>query len=141
MEITCYREQEVSRESRQLPAVTYNLAVTLLSRSVSGNLFIPIRSMQYLAILDAEELIFLDGPRKCWVDIAWRNFHPQLRHSLDEPVSYEAVYYTVEAANIMARLQRELFLALQQLSGKEPALGNAKVIKFPGVHKVSTGES
>jgi len=140
VEITCYREQEVGRESRQLPADTYNLAITLLSRSMSGNLFIPIRSMQYLAILDAEEMIFLDGPRKCWVDIAWRNFHPQLRNSLDEPVSYDAVYYTIEAAKLMSRLQRELFLALQQLSGKEPAHGNAKVIKFTGVQKVSTGE-
>lgn len=135
MEITCYREQEVSRESRLLPAATYNLAHTLLARSKSGNLFIPIRSMQYLAILDFEELIFLDGPRKCWVDIAWRNFRPQLRNSLDEPVSYDAVYYTTEAAQIMSRLQRELFLALQKLSEKDTLHGDAKVIKFTGVYK------
>jgi len=135
MEITCYRDTEVKRELRQLPAATYNLAHTLLARSQSGNLFIPIRSMQYLAILDLEELVFLDGPRKCWIDIAWRNFHPQLRQALDEPVSYEAVYYTPEAAKIMSRLQRELFLALQQLSGKEPAHGDAKVIKFTSVRK------
>ena len=89
--------------------------------------------MQYLAILDHEELIFLDGVRKCWIDIAWRNFHPQLRQSLDEPVAYDAVYYTTEAAQLMGRLQRELFLALQQLSVKEPAHGDAKVIKFTGV--------
>jgi hypothetical protein len=86
-----------------------------------------------------EELIFLDGPRKCWVDIAWRNFHPQLRHSLDEPVSYDAVYYTTESAQIMSRLQRELFLALQQLSDKDPVHGDAKVIKFTGIYKSSTG--
>lgn len=137
MEITCYRDLEVKREHRQLAADTYNLAQTLLARSPAGNLFIPIRSMQYLAILDAEELIFLDGVRKCWIDIAWRNFHPQLRHSLDEPVSYDAVYYTPDAALMMSRLQRELFLALQQLSGKEPAHGDAKVIKFTGVRKKS----
>jgi len=55
---------------------TYNLAFTLLSRSTTGSLFIPIRAMQYLAILDAEEFVFLDGERKCWIDIAWRNFQP-----------------------------------------------------------------
>ena len=140
MEINCYRDQEVAREHRQLSAATYNLAHTLLARSQSGNLFIPIRAMQYLAILDREELIFLDGVRKCWIDIAWRNFHPQLRHALDEPVSYDAVYYTAEASKIMNRLQRELFLALQQLSGKEPAHDDAKVIKFTGVRKISTEE-
>ncbi len=138
MEINCYRDVEVKRELRQLPADTYNLAHTLLARSVTGNLFIPIRTMQYLAILDAEELIFLDGARKCWIDIAWRNFHPQSRSSLDEPVSYMAVYYTQEAIKMMGRLQRELHLALQQLSGKVPVHGDAKVIKFTGQHKDPT---
>lgn len=141
MEINCYRNQEVAREHRQLPAITYNLDHTLLARSQPGHLLIPIRSMQYLAILDHEELIFLDGVRKCWIDIAWRNFHRQLRQSLDEPVAYDAVYYTTEAAQLMSRLQRELFLALQQLSGKEPAHGDAKVIKFTGVSNTSVKDS
>lgn len=136
MEITCYRDQEVSREFRQLPATTYNLAITLLSRSPSDNLFIPIRSMQYLAILDAEELVFLDGVHKCWIDIAWRNFRPQSRNSLEDPVSYDAVYYTPESNQIVNRLQRELYLALQQLAGKERAGGMAKIIKFTGQRKI-----
>jgi hypothetical protein len=136
VEITCYRDQEVSREFRQLPATTYNLAITLLSRSPSDNLFIPIRSMQYLAILDAEELVFLDGVHKCWIDIAWRNFRPQSRNSLEDPVSYDAVYYTPESNQIVNRLQRELYLALQQLAGKERAGGMAKIIKFTGQRKI-----
>jgi hypothetical protein len=136
MEISCYRDLEVKREHRQLPADTYNLALTLLARSPGGNLFIPIRSMQFLAILDAEELVFLDGVHKCWIDIAWRNFRPQSRNSLVDPVSYDAVYYTMEAAQIMSRLQRELFLALQLLAGKKPACGTAKVIKFTGQRKI-----
>ena len=65
VEITCYRDQEVKREPRQLSAATYNLAHSMLARSTTGNLFIPIRAMQYLAILDAEELIYLDGVHKC----------------------------------------------------------------------------
>lgn len=138
MEINCYRDVEVKRELRQLPADTYNLAHTLLARSKTGNLFIPIRAMQYLAILDAEELIFLDGARKCWIDISWCNFHPQSRNSLDEPVSYEAVYYTEDSVKMMGRLQRELFIALQQLSGKDPVHGDAKVIKFDAQRKLST---
>jgi len=131
VEITCYRDQELNRELRHLPAATYNLALTLLSRSSTGNLFIPIRSMQYLAILDKEELVFLDGERKCWIDIAWRKFHPQKRNSLDEPVEYEAVYYSEGAEKMMNRLQAEFSRALQQLSKKATFEGSARVLKFP----------
>lgn len=131
MEITCYRDTEVSREHRLLPATTYNLALTQLARSNTGNLFIPIRSMQYLAILDAEELIFLDGERKCWVDIAWRRFKPQARQSLEDPVEYEAVYYRSDAGIIMPRLQAELPRALQELARKSRLDRTARVIKFP----------
>ena len=73
---------------------------------------------------------------KCWIDISWRNFRSQSRNSLEDPVSYDDVYYTPEAIQIMSRLQRELFLALQQLAGKEPACGMAKVIKFTGQRKI-----
>lgn len=114
-----------------MPAATYNLAHTLLSRTQSGCLFIPIRAMQYLAILDAEELIFLDGERKCWIDIAWRNFRPQQRTSLDEPVAYEAIYYQPNSKNLMVRLQTELPRALTELAAKGRFSGEAKVIKFP----------
>ena len=130
MEITCYRDQEVKREYHQLTASTYNLAMTLLARSVTGNLFIPIRSMQYLAILDTEELVFLDGARKCWIDIAWRKFHPQARTALDQPVEYEAVYYTEDAEKLMLRLQAELPRALQEMAKKATLDGPAKVLKF-----------
>ena len=131
MEITCYRDQEVSHESRYLPALTYNLAITLLARSATRELFVPIRAMQYLAILDAEEFVFLDGERKCWIDIAWRNFRSQARTSLDQRVEYDAVYYRHGQAAIMARLQTEFPRALQALAGKAQPDGPARVIKFP----------
>jgi len=131
MEITCYRDQELACETRYLPAATYNLALTLLARSATGNLFVPIRAMQYLAILDAEEWVFLDGERKCWVDIAWRHFRPQARTSLDEPVEYEAVFYQVNARDLMVRLLAELPRALHDLAKKARIDGPARVIKFP----------
>lgn len=135
MEITCYREQEVRRELRRLPATTYNLAHTLLARNASDNLFIPIRSMQYLAIMDEEELVFLDGERKCWIEIAWRKFHPQKRTALEEPVEYEAVYYSTSAENLMPRLQAELPRALQDLAKRAILEGPARILKFPAPQK------
>ena len=131
MEITCYRDQEISREPRTLPSSTYNLAHTLLARSPSGYLFVPIRSMQYLAIIDAEEIVFLDGERKCWVDIAWRHFHPQSRSSLEDPVPYDACFYQAGSAQLMNRLQAEFTRALQDFSARDNFDGNARVIKFP----------
>lgn len=139
MEITCYRDQELAREPRQLPAATYNLALTLLARSATGNLFVPIRSMQYLAILDHEEWVFLDGERKCWIDIAWRDFRPQTRVSLEDPVAYEAVFYQANARGLMVRLQAELPHALQDLAKKVRVEGPARVLKFPAPNGHGSG--
>jgi len=135
MEITCYRDTELSRESGFLPAATYNVANSLLTRSPTGCLFVPIRSMQYLAILDAEEFVFLDGERKCWIDIAWQNFCPQKRSALTDPVAYEAVYYQHSAAALMPRLQAEFPRALNELASKERIEGPARVIKFPATKR------
>lgn len=131
MEITCYRDPEINRETRYLPAITYNLAITLLSRCATRHLFVPIRSMQYMAIIDHEEFVFIDGERKCWIDIAWQDFRPRLRTSLDEPVPYRAIYYQPDAAQIMARLQAELPRALNDLAAKGRFAGSAKTLKFP----------
>jgi hypothetical protein len=131
MEITCYRDRELASEPRYLPASTYNLAHTLLAGSTDQCLFVPIRSMQYLAILDAEEFVFLDGERKCWIDIAWQNFRPQDRVSLADPVAYQAVYYQISAADLMARLLVELPRALNELAAKGRQAGPARVLKFP----------
>lgn len=131
MEITCYRDAELHRETCHLPAATYNLAVTQLARSTNGNLFIPIRAMQYLAIVDAEEFVFVDGARKCWIDIAWRNFHPQTRTALSDPVPFDAVFYRADAAALMPRLQAEFPRALHELAKKSRIEGPARVLKFP----------
>ncbi|MDQ1313928.1 MAG: hypothetical protein QG662_37 [Pseudomonadota bacterium] len=72
MEARFYREQEIARLPDFLPSATYNLAHTLLSRT-DGCLFVPIRSLQYMAVLDAEEFIFVDGQNRAWVELAWQN--------------------------------------------------------------------
>lgn len=137
MEITCYRDEEISRESHQLPANTYNLAITLFARNGGSHLFVPIRSMQYMAIIDAEEFVFIDGERRCWIDIAWRNFRRRDREALDQPVAYHAVFYReqADAAEIMARLQSEFPLALRALADKTPARDSAHIIPFRGLDK------
>ncbi|TCV84309.1 hypothetical protein [Sulfurirhabdus autotrophica] len=130
MDITCYRDTELLRESNQIPAASYNLAKTLVARSSTGVVFLPIRSMQYLAILDATEFVFIDGERKSLIDIAWQHFSPQDRASLDDPVAYEAVYYYSHSKSLMPRLQSEFHKVLVAAASKEKAATPAKVLKF-----------
>jgi hypothetical protein len=131
VEETFYRRDEVAREPRALPAATYNLAHVLLARATSGCLFVPIRSMQYLAVLDNEEFIFVDREGGRMIEIAWQHFRPRERTALDEPVAYEAVYYSASGAQIMARLQSEFHKALVQLEHRAPAHASARIVKLP----------
>jgi hypothetical protein len=130
VEETFYRPAEMAREARTLPAATYNLAHGLLARSGSC-VFVPIRSMQYLAVLDAEEFIFVDREGGRQIEIAWQHFRPQVRSALDQPVAYEAVYYSATGAPTMARLQGEFHKALAQLEQRAPTHTSARVIKLP----------
>jgi hypothetical protein len=125
-----YRRNELAREARTLPAATYNLAHTLLSRARNGCLFVPIRAMQILAVLDSEEIIFVDREGGRFIEIAWQKFRPQERAALSDPVAYEAVYYSPRAAGLMARLHGEFVKALQQLESRAAADSPARVLKL-----------
>lgn len=129
MEIVIHREEPLGSEARQLPAQTYNLAHTLLARS-NGVLFVPIRSMQFLAIIDAEEIVFVDHLQKDLAVIAWQHFHPQRRDALDQPVPYEAVYYRPDGVELMRQLQPAFADALKVLADKEHLQQSASILKF-----------
>jgi len=130
VEETFYRRAEVRREPRHLPAGTYNLAHVLLTRAPQGCVFVPLRAMQYLAVLDREEFIFVDREGGRFIEIAWRGFRTADRSALDEPVAYEAVYYSAAAPALMTRLQSEFSTALKQLEGRQAPSGPARVLKL-----------
>ncbi len=132
VEETFYRPPELSREPRTLPAVTYNLAHVLLQRAATGSLFVPLRGMQFLAVLDAEEFIFVDREGRRMIELAWQNFLPQARRALDEPVSYEAVYYSPASTEIMRRVQAEFHKALREIEQKAAPGNPARVVKLAG---------
>ena len=56
-----YRGKKIGHEDRMLPAVTYNAMRLLIDYSDESSVFLPIRSMQYMAVIDHEEVIFVDG--------------------------------------------------------------------------------
>lgn len=122
------REQPLARVPANLPAATYNLTRILLVHSATGCVFVPIRNMQYMAVIDAEEIIFVDSQYKRWVEVAWQGFRPQARTGLDEPVAYEAVYYTPEGRETQRRLQGDFHAALAQLAARQRPTSTAHVL-------------
>ena len=129
MEERFYREQEIARLPAFLPAATYNLAHTLLARA-GPCLFVPIRNLQYMAVLDAEEFIFVDSQNKAWVELAWQHFRSQTRASLDEPVPFEVVHYLPQAAETMRRLPGEFHQALRLLANRQKPDGPATILNL-----------
>jgi len=130
VEETFYRPAELSREARTLPAEIYNLAHRLLKRTASDCLFVPLRGLQFLAVLDADEVIFVDREGRRLIELAWQRFVPQTRRSLEDPVPYEAVYYSPAATEVMRRVQGEFYKALRELEQKTTLAGAARVIKL-----------
>jgi len=130
VEETFYRPAELSREARTLPAEIYNLAHRLLKRTASDCLFVPLRGLQFLAVLDADEIIFVDREGRRLIELAWQRFVPQTRRSLEDPVPYEAVYYSPAATEVMRRVQGEFYKALRELEQKTTLAGAARVIKL-----------
>ncbi len=139
MEERFYREQEIARLPGFLPAATYNLAHTLLARA-GKCLFVPIRSMQYMAVLDAEEFIFVDSQNRAWVELAWQRFRPQARNSLDEPVPFEVVHYLPQAAETMRRLPTEFQQALQLLADRQKPDSPASVLDLQRLRPGTDGK-
>lgn len=126
-----YRPEACSTETRTLPAELYNRARLLVMRSQSAHVFVPIRSMQYLAVLDRDEFIFVDGAGRRIIEIAWQGFRPGNRNALDAPVPYEIVYYSPEAIQTMKRLQGDFSNALDSYASKqETSEAHAKVIEL-----------
>lgn len=134
-------DTEYARELSTLPAPIHNALRRLLKQARGSSVFVPIRSMQYLAVLDAEEVIFVDalggyayhgneGGRL--IRLAWRPFVG--RDSLCDPVSCEMVYYFNDLKDVQRRLLSEIGPALDQLklkpTGGTPPNAKARILAF-----------
>lgn len=117
-------DREYRRASSTLPADLHNGLRLLLSREETpggrGQVFLPIRALQYLAIADREEVIFVDGNGPYAhrdgeggrpIAIAWRPADTP-RASLTDPVPYDIVYYAPGLEALQRRLVGETRAAL-----------------------------
>lgn len=131
MELTLFREAPILREARHLPATIYNLAHLLLAHAGTSCAFVPIRTMQFLAIIDREEIVFVDRELPGQVQLAWQHFQPQARQALDERVAFEVAFYTRESLALLPRLMAEFPKAMQLLADREKKTGEGAVLAFP----------
>lgn len=120
MDLSFERGDEIGRETRHLPAEHYKKILLLFSRSKRESLFIPIRTMQYLAVIDREEIIFVDGLGPRLIELVWRDFHSGEREDLRAPVAYTCIYCQQKGRDAMRRLQGEFFRALELMEERRP---------------------
>ena len=121
---TFFLPEEVEREKWMVPADIYNLYHSLQARSETGNVFVPVRSMQFMAVLDRNEIIFVDslsyavsndvGGRI--VLLAWQFNQSHHRDALMDPVPCDIVFYKEKNSELQLRLISEFRQAMQLLN-------------------------
>jgi hypothetical protein len=131
MQLSFERGDEIRRERRQLPAEHYNKIRLLYSRTGGEPLFVPMRGMQYLAIVDSEEIVFVDGQGPRVIEVSWQAFRASEREDLRDPVNYTCIYYHEKGIPAMSRLQGEFLKGLELLEERQPkASGQATVTRI-----------
>ena len=130
MRETFSRGPELSRIRRSMPARTYNLSRILLFRSPDPFVFVPVRSMQCLAILEAAEFNFVHREARREIELSWQNFAPGERGGLDQPVAFDAVLHSPDAAAALLRLQGEFPKAMELLAARTAPQGAGAVLEM-----------
>ncbi|MFV2060941.1 MAG: hypothetical protein ACC653_09675 [Gammaproteobacteria bacterium] len=108
-------------QSSRLLSKTYNLAHILLKRSQSSHLFIPIRTLQYLAIIENDIFWFVDslayavrgdeGGRL--IRISWKPVIKNAqRNDLTQHMDCRVIFYGTDMSEIQNRLNSEFYQAM-----------------------------
>jgi hypothetical protein len=139
-----FRAEPFGSDTTTIPAQLYNRCRLMQSRCTNKHMFVPIRTMQYLAVVDEHEVIFVDsqaytvsaGEGGRMIMLSWHFSQGANRDSLDQPVPMEVYYHHPEGQEAQKRMIVEFDHALQDLEqrmskeGCDPKL--KKVIPFPG---------
>lgn len=140
---TFFRPDEIARERLTVPAPLYNRCRLMLARCRYEHVFVPVRAMQMLAVIDEEEVIFVDkeayavrdGEGGRMIVLVWQFRHELRGDDLTGPAPIELIYLHEQARELHTRLVGEFAKALDQLEqryrehGCEPR--RKKVLPFP----------
>ncbi|MBT8065494.1 MAG: hypothetical protein HKP03_04425 [Xanthomonadales bacterium] len=139
---TFFRPEQLACERLTIPAALYNRCRLVLGRCEGDHVFIPIRSMQILAVIGPEEVIFVDSQDYAVQDgqggklifLSWAFRHEVGRDDLTDPAPIEMRYYREDARELHGRLVGEFRQALEGYAARaqetihEPRAG--KVLPF-----------
>jgi len=120
---TFFLPKEVKRKRWSVPADIYNLYRALRLRNQAGHVFVPIRNMQFIAVLDKSEIVFVDSQSYAvskdeggrLILIAWKFAESHDRDALTEPVPCEVVFYEQNNSDLQLRLVAEFRQAMELL--------------------------
>jgi hypothetical protein len=109
---TFFLPREDSRIRWSTPAVIYNLYRSLFIRNKNNPVFVPIRSMQFMAILDQHDINFVDSQSYAVcgdsggriILLAWDYSANHQRQYLGKPVPCEVVFFEKNNEHIQQRL-------------------------------------
>jgi hypothetical protein len=115
-----FRPEEIEREASSIRAELFSRCRRALARSVTGCAFVPVRSMQLLAVITRDEIVFVDNLNYAVRDgrggrlimLAWDLSRGGQRTSLDRPVPIEIVSFQEESRDLHNRLMSEFPPAL-----------------------------
>ena len=139
---TFFRPDQLAVERLTIPATLYNACRLTLSRCRNVHAFVPVRSMQIMAVIGREEVIFVDSQDYAVQDgeggklicLAWEFRHQKGRDNLTEPAPIELLYYREDARQLHNRLVGEfaqtLDLMLERLRDEDCAPRISKVVPF-----------
>ncbi len=148
MQETFFRPPALVESPWTIPAEMYNRAQLLLRRGQRDCVYVPIRSMQFQAILDRDEIIFIDSQGGYCVQdgqggriilIAWRFADATARQSLAAPMPCTVIRYQSGLDDVQRRLLGEFGKALRQLEERGSENANSGVradvipIRRPGI--------
>ncbi|MCG7921313.1 MAG: hypothetical protein N0C81_02095 [Candidatus Thiodiazotropha lotti] len=138
-----FRPDELACERLTIPAPLYNQCRLILSRCQYEHVFVPVRTMQIQAVLDENEVIFIDnlayavkdGQGGKLIRLAWKFRRDLDRDNLTEPAPIDMIYYDEKARELHNRLIGEFKKAMDLLEerakehGCEPKV--KRVLPFP----------
>ena len=139
---TFFLPEEVGRKQWSVPAEIYNLYRALQQRNLTGHVFVPIRTMQFMAVLDKSEIVFVDSQSYAvskdeggrLILVVWKFAESIDRDALTDPVPCEVVFYEKYDSDLQLRLISEFRQAMELLDQRYrneqlPAKG-AKILKL-----------
>jgi hypothetical protein len=140
---TFFRPPELTRKKTKISAVLFNRCRLMLQRCRYDHIFVPVRSMQFIAVIDNEETIFVDSLNYAVRDseggrmilLAWEFGREGVRDSLSAPVPVDLIHYAPDARDLHNRLMVELPKALDLLEERARKQGcepkQKRVLAFP----------